>query len=907
MTILRRLATVFPLVLLAASCGGDSGSPVDPGSPVPATVSANAGDQQQAAGGASVPVAPSVIVRDAQGNPVPGVAVNFTVTAGGGTVTGGSPSTNGSGVATVSGWALGPVGAQRLSARVGSLPEVVFEAGIIPGTEQLIATMGAGGGTFAISDPASPYDGLTLTVPAGTVTGSAEWRFRVDQQPLAIPLPAGIRVVGPAMEISTNQAFGGRLMTLEVPARTNPGELAFVGLYDPIRGVTELMPTVDRTDSTVVVVTYHLRGDLLGGSTPPGALHRAGMAIGFDGPPAAADELMPRLVVMAMNNMENLLTAFMEFETQLNKWPVRDHGSAALPEGHGTGIAVLQAVGSAEGSPPFESIVRSLPTEGFYAEAAPLAAAQIAERTYGPEVNETMRRLREIYSKHAKADRDALVVQDVVANARLNPRTAMLAVLSAAMDDRPVVASVVGGSGGALTLQSPAASSPTALSVGPDGLGTARLPLVGDGPDHEVSDLVPINSFTYRTAEARALVETLGRMTQAATESQRDAINTQLATQAGLPEVRVEIRHLPADSWVPSTDLNAITIRSQAAQLRVLANPATVHLPDGSEITRSGSGEAMSIADDLGVASASTVTQVGRTISAYTTSVGGAIRQVAVAQARVTVAPFEVTPDEVTLSTDNRTVELEAAIPLPPDGGFRIEWDWGDGEKTEHLGLMTASHEFGGLGETYDIVATLMTNAERRRLAVDTVRVRARPSVWVGSATVARTNNAPGFQGTMRAEATDLRLERVAEVGPSAARFHVVSGHLTAWNEVPCAGYVSPISQATLTNSDLQWLVVSDKDPSASEGTDSGPGLWYNGNAYTGGLEIFNKVCPSEFNPNPQAYRFATGIVWLTTHDGSGDIWTHSANRNLIQGSVVRHGTDNSTTVWTWRFERADE
>src|SRR5207237_1154681 len=44
---------------------------------------------------------PSVIVKDANGNPVTGVAVTFAVAPGNGTITGGSQTTNGSGIATV--------------------------------------------------------------------------------------------------------------------------------------------------------------------------------------------------------------------------------------------------------------------------------------------------------------------------------------------------------------------------------------------------------------------------------------------------------------------------------------------------------------------------------------------------------------------------------------------------------------------------------------------------------------------------------------------------------------------------------------------------------------------------------------------------------------------------------------
>ncbi len=56
-----------------------------------------------------VPFPPSVVVRDTFSNPVPGVTVTFApVLPGGGTVTGGTQSTDAAGIATVGIWTLGP-------------------------------------------------------------------------------------------------------------------------------------------------------------------------------------------------------------------------------------------------------------------------------------------------------------------------------------------------------------------------------------------------------------------------------------------------------------------------------------------------------------------------------------------------------------------------------------------------------------------------------------------------------------------------------------------------------------------------------------------------------------------------------------------------------------------------------
>ena len=73
-----------------------------------ASIAVFAGDNQTAKAGTDVPIPPSVIVKDANGNPVAGVTVNFGVSSGGGNATGFTTTTGTNGVATVGSWTLGP-------------------------------------------------------------------------------------------------------------------------------------------------------------------------------------------------------------------------------------------------------------------------------------------------------------------------------------------------------------------------------------------------------------------------------------------------------------------------------------------------------------------------------------------------------------------------------------------------------------------------------------------------------------------------------------------------------------------------------------------------------------------------------------------------------------------------------
>jgi adhesin/invasin len=71
-------------------------------------------------------VYPGARVLDRFGNPVPGVTVEFTVIAGGGTVEGATQTSNALGIATVGRWNLGAPGANTLRMSSGTLTPVTY-------------------------------------------------------------------------------------------------------------------------------------------------------------------------------------------------------------------------------------------------------------------------------------------------------------------------------------------------------------------------------------------------------------------------------------------------------------------------------------------------------------------------------------------------------------------------------------------------------------------------------------------------------------------------------------------------------------------------------------------------------------------------------------------------------------
>ena len=157
----------------------------------PATLTVNGGDSQTATVHTAVATAPSVLVADQYGNPVAGVAVTFAVASGGGSLTGGSATTNASGLASVGSWKLGTsVGANSLTADAAGLTTVTFHAAA---THDVAANLAIAGGdsqtatvhTAVATDPSvlvtdqfgNPVPGVAVGFAAasggGSVTGAS--------------------------------------------------------------------------------------------------------------------------------------------------------------------------------------------------------------------------------------------------------------------------------------------------------------------------------------------------------------------------------------------------------------------------------------------------------------------------------------------------------------------------------------------------------------------------------------------------------------------------------------------------------------------------------------------------------------------------------------------------------------
>jgi adhesin/invasin len=207
------------LIFAADAFAPATSPPIALGVGAPTTIAGVTGDDQSATVGAPVPIDPSVVVRDADGNPLSGIPVTFTVTGGGGTVSGNTPITGTDGVATVGEWKLGTtVGENSLSATVAgqnlSGSPVVFSAtGVAGGVSAEQSTVTAAPATISASTGSS----------ASTITVTARDEFGNVVAGVAVSLSAtgsGNTLVQPTEATNAVGVTTGRLSSTAVGSRT---------------------------------------------------------------------------------------------------------------------------------------------------------------------------------------------------------------------------------------------------------------------------------------------------------------------------------------------------------------------------------------------------------------------------------------------------------------------------------------------------------------------------------------------------------------------------------------------------------------------------------------------------------------------------------------------------------------
>lgn len=650
-----------------------------------------------------------------------GVAVEFAVATGGGNVEGGAATTNASGIARVTRWTLGLNGTQQLTARVAALPVVTFTASVTPGTAAVTFDPGPTGGTLVITEDGHPYEGLTLIVPSGSAVGTGGWRFRVLPNAQGPALPTGYERAGPILEVTTEMERTTSLMTLEVPVPRRTGANVVIVYHDPVRRVSEVMPTIGRTDSSVRVLTSHLRADLLlGRATPAAATFRLGRFL-------TIGHLLP------VSQLLPVLPSNAPFNSATNRWPVTDYGSAPFPNGHGAAIPALELASLANSLKAASTLFSSTSRPGFYPEVAPLAAVVQTSNLIQTEATGTVAGMFGRLALLSKAVRDELVDHNIVAGIALSTLPVLTARFSASGSTvgQTVFDLSIGGTDNTVLRH---AAPLTATEIVRQ--ATGRLPVsiatTPDGTPFSADEAVPLTSFTTAFEKVKGVLIDL-EQALAATGATRRQLGAAMGSVAGLATGLVELEAVTGRGFKPLGN-NPAVIRSGNERLRV-----TIAGFGGSSVridlleALGGGSIAQLNANTFGPPDIAGFGQLplGATrelsISPYTTTAGN-LRQINVEPLELRKSTFGIVQDTVHLQSGQIRITLDVEVPDPPAGGYQVRWAWGDGMSTTTLNALSATYIYQQ-SESRQVIATLL-DASATELAADTSYVVAGAPYW---------------------------------------------------------------------------------------------------------------------------------------------------------------------------------
>lgn len=308
---------------------------------VPSATATVGGNNQSAAAGASVAVAPSVKISDADGNPVPGSAVTFSVTAGGGSLTGANQTTNTVGIATVESWTLGTTGGvNRVTATSSGLPgsPITFVAtSTVSNGENYSGTVSAPGALDTVPFSATQGDAIVLSI--GKVSTSTLWPW--------------IRLMSPTGAI-IRENWGYSAAQITVTAPSSGAYSVIVGSND---GFGSYVGTGGYTLSLVKVpgAVAVSAGDE-GGVMRSGASHPGNISVG-DVDPWSFNADQGNLIVLSIGEVTSTSTL----------WPwIRLMSPTGAIIGEHWGYSVAQITTTAPSSGTYSVIVGSSDGSGIY-------------------------------------------------------------------------------------------------------------------------------------------------------------------------------------------------------------------------------------------------------------------------------------------------------------------------------------------------------------------------------------------------------------------------------------------------------------------------------------------------------------------------------------------------------------
>ena len=366
----------------------------------PKLIAIQAGNNQTRLPSTTVVIPPAVLVSDQYGNPVPNLGVAFAVASGGGSVAGGSPTTNTSGIASVGSWTLGSArGSNRLTATasgsgIAGNPVTFSATGICASAcWSAVASMTTARtslGTAAISGILYAVGGYNNS--NYFLTTVEAYSPLTDAWTTKAPMPTGRQFVGVAAlngilyAVGGNRAPSGPLNTVEAydptvdawttkaPMLSQHGDSPGVAIINGILYVVG--GTLPNSSATATLEAYDPATDTWTTKAPmPTALSNLGAAV--------INGILYVVGGSTCGCLQGIVPTVEAYDPATNMWTTK----APLPTGRGEiGVGVvngiLYAVGGITGGGNFVGTVEAYdPVSNTWMTTQPMSTAR-----YGPGV-----------------------------------------------------------------------------------------------------------------------------------------------------------------------------------------------------------------------------------------------------------------------------------------------------------------------------------------------------------------------------------------------------------------------------------------------------------------------------------------------------------------------------------------
>jgi len=191
--------------------------------------------------------------------------------------------------------------------------------------------LGPQGGDLKVVKAGSPLNGLTISVPSGAFSGTTIWTVS-EMKDVRPTLPSSVRQVGATIQIQNGQRYAQEPFFLAIPIQVRADSAVAAFMRDPATGTFELIPTIARTDTSLVVMTQHLSADMLVIPETGAALHMSGPA-SAGVPPTG--EIQIFLVGTPLDGFDTRIVT--SFRPGVDDWEFSNYGTELTPAGYCSG------------------------------------------------------------------------------------------------------------------------------------------------------------------------------------------------------------------------------------------------------------------------------------------------------------------------------------------------------------------------------------------------------------------------------------------------------------------------------------------------------------------------------------------------------------------------------------------